>query len=131
MTIDKLAWIYISDKRLLSSRSRGRKKYYIPGGKREAEESDEDALFREIFEECNVHLTRGSLNYFGTFHAQADSHAEGIVVQMTCYMAQYEGILSPGAEIEELVWLTFDDLSKVSRVDQEIMGVLYAQGLIL
>ena len=44
--IDKLAWIYIQDKRILSTRSKGKDTYYIPGGKREAGETDHEALLR-------------------------------------------------------------------------------------
>lgn len=52
--IDKLAWIAIDNKMVLSTRSFGKDKFYIPGGKREAGESDEQALLREIKEELNV-----------------------------------------------------------------------------
>jgi len=36
--IDKLAWIEIKDGKILSTKSFGKEKYYIPGGKREAAE---------------------------------------------------------------------------------------------
>lgn len=35
MTIDKIAWIHLENGAILSSRSRGKDVYYIPGGKRE------------------------------------------------------------------------------------------------
>jgi len=44
--IDKLAYIHIVDRKILSTRSKGKTKYYIPGGKREAGETDWQALFR-------------------------------------------------------------------------------------
>jgi hypothetical protein len=40
--IDKLAWIHIVDRQILSTRSKGKDTYYIPGGKREGDESDHD-----------------------------------------------------------------------------------------
>ena len=49
--IDKLAWLTFKDQQLLCARSHGKHIYYIPGGKREAGESDEAALMREIEEE--------------------------------------------------------------------------------
>ena len=58
--IDKLAWIHIEDGRILVTRTTGRKKYYIPGGKREAGESDAQALIREIKEELSVALELAS-----------------------------------------------------------------------
>ena len=33
--IDKIAWIRLEDGAILSSRSRGKDVYYLPGGKRE------------------------------------------------------------------------------------------------
>lgn len=69
--IDKLAWIELKDKTILSTKSFGKDKYYIPGGKREAGESDKQALIREIEEELNVIVDSSTLIYIGTFEAQA------------------------------------------------------------
>ena len=49
--IDKIAWIELADGKILSTRSRGKDVYYLPGGKREPGESDIDALVRELREE--------------------------------------------------------------------------------
>lgn len=38
--IDKLAWVYLKDKMILSTRSKRNDTYYIPGGKRETDEWD-------------------------------------------------------------------------------------------
>lgn len=42
--IDKLAFIDLKNKKLLSTLSKGKDKWYIPGGKREDGETDEQAL---------------------------------------------------------------------------------------
>ncbi|MFI9597344.1 hypothetical protein [Nonomuraea sp. NPDC052265] len=39
-TIDKIAWIHLDNGKILSTRSRGKNAYYIPGGKREPGETD-------------------------------------------------------------------------------------------
>lgn len=122
--IDKLAWIYIRDRKILSTRSIGKDAYYFPGGKREPGESDETALIREIREELTVILEPDSLKFFGRFEAQAHGHAEGIMVVMTCYLADYQGQLSAAAEIEEIAWLTYADKDKTSAVDQIIFDHL-------
>ena len=49
--IDKIAWIRLADGKILSTRSRGKDVYYLPGGKREAGETDVQTLVREIREE--------------------------------------------------------------------------------
>lgn len=115
--IDKLAFIEIQNQKVLSTRSKGKDKYYIPGGKREQGESDHQALIREIKEELNVELQEDSLNYIGTFTAQAHGHAEGILVQMTCYEGEYIGDLKASSEIAEFVWLDSNDMDDISPVD--------------
>ena len=122
--IDKLAWIEIKDKKILSTLSKGKQKYYIPGGKRETGETDHQTLLREIKEELDVDLIENSLQYFGTFQSQADGHAKGIEVKMTCYTGNYQGTLKASSEIEKIVWLTYEDIENVSPVDQIIFNFL-------
>lgn len=128
--IDKLAWIEIIDRKILVARSKGKDAFYIPGGKREAGENDQEALIREIEEELSVTLHSDSLKYYGTFSAQAHGHSEGIVVQMTCYEGSYEGELKAAAEIEEVAWLPFEEMDKTSHVDKIIFHDLRSKGLL-
>lgn len=128
--IDKIAWLHLHEGRLLSTRSRGKDRYYIPGGKREAGETDQQTLLREIKEELTVDLDPASLAHAGTFTAAAHGHAAGVLVQMTCYRARYTGTLRPAAEIAEVVWLTYRHRPEVSPVDQLIFDWLRAQGLL-
>lgn len=123
--IDKIAWIRLEDGAILSSRSRGKDVYYLPGGKREAGESDIDTLVREIREELSVAIVPDSIEHVGTFHAQAHGHPEGTTVRMTCYSADYRGVLQPDNEIEEIVWLTYADRHRVAPVDQIIFDHLH------
>ncbi|MBO9732644.1 MAG: NUDIX domain-containing protein [Chitinophaga sp.] len=128
--IDKLAWIEIVNREILSTKSFGKQKYYIPGGKREENESDEQAICREVLEELSVELEVPSLKFIGTFEAQADGHPEGVYVKMTCYSASYKGILKESAEIENFSWLKYADKDKVSEVDKLIFDFLKQQDLI-
>ena len=128
--IDKLAWIHINNKKILSTRSKGKTKFYIPGGKREQGESDETALIREIKEELTVDLIPSTIQFMGNFQAQADSHPDGIQVLMQCYFADFKGQLKVAAEIEEMAWLTNDDRDKISPVDQLIFDYLFEKGLL-
>ncbi|MBD1395956.1 NUDIX domain-containing protein [Pontibacter sp. JH31] len=128
--IDKLAWIEIRDGKILSTRSKGRTKYYFPGGKRELGESDFEALSREINEELSVSLIEDSTRFLGIFQAQADSHPDGVQVQMTCYTGAYTGTIAADSEIEEVVWLTYQDRAAVSPVDQIIFDWLKEKQLI-
>ncbi|AZA80751.1 DNA mismatch repair protein MutT [Chryseobacterium lactis] len=130
VVIDKLAWIELKNKSILSTKSYGKDKYYIPGGKREAGENDEQALMREINEELNVEIDRSTIEYIGTFEAQAHGHAEGIIVKMTCYAAKYSGELKASSEIEEMKWLSYSDKDKTSEVDKIIFYYLHNNNLL-
>lgn len=128
--IDKLAWIEIKDKTVLSTRSYGKDKYYIPGGKREKGETDGQALIREIKEELNVELDKNTLQFVGEFKAQAHGHPEGTIVQMTCYTGAYTGTIQATSEIEEVIWLTYADKDKIAPVDKLIFDYLKGKELI-
>ena len=128
--IDKLAWILIHNKTILSTRSHGKDKYYIPGGKREQGESDIQALCREIKEELSVNLNIDTIEFLGEFQAQAHGHPAGTIVKMTCYTATYTGDLLPDSEIEELVWPNHADKDKIAEVDKLIFDYLKERSLI-
>ncbi len=112
--IDKLAWIYIKDGKFLTVRSKGKVLFYLPGGKRELGESDEQALVREIKEELSVDLCLNTIHYANTFVAQADGKESGVSVQLTCYFAEFTGELAADAEIEELKFVDQTDLNVCS-----------------
>jgi ADP-ribose pyrophosphatase YjhB (NUDIX family) len=128
--IDKLAFIELKDRKVLETCSYGKDKWYIPGGKRDANETDEQALIREVKEELLVDLMPGTINHYGTFEAQAHGKPEGTVVRMTCYTAQYQGELMPSAEVEKMDWFDYSKRDMVSTVDQLIFDDLKAKNLI-
>jgi 8-oxo-dGTP diphosphatase len=126
--IDKIAFIEIQKGKILSTKSKGKTKYYIPGGKRENGESDEQTLIREIAEELSVAIIPNTAEYIGTFSAQSDGEKEGINVIMTCYKAKYSGTLKANSEIEEIKWLNYNDLGIISEVDKKIFSFLNEKG---
>lgn len=130
MVIDKVALIHIRSKQILTTLSKGKSKYYIPGGKREIGENDEQVLCREIKEELNVDILKEDIKYFATFIAQSDGDAEGIVVKMTCYFADFKGELQANSEIELFDWFTSKDLEKISEVDKLIYSELKRRDII-
>ena len=128
--VDKVAWIHIVDRRVLSARSRGKDTFYFPGGKREPGESDHECLVREVREELEVELIAETLEYIGQFEAQAHGKSAGVLVRMPCYAGQYRGALAAASEIEELAWLGFADRHTSSPVDQLIFAWLKERDLI-
>ena len=129
--IDKIAYLYLSDGKILSSRSKGKDTWYIPGGKREGTETDIETLVREIKEELSVNIKPETAKLYGVFEAQAHGHAEGVVVRMTCYTAEFKGELIAASEIEELRWLTSSDQDIISPVDKLIFSDLKSKGLLM
>lgn len=128
--IDKLAFIELQDRKVLETKSRGKDIWYIPGGKREPGENDEQALVREIKEELNVDIDPTTIVYYGTFEAQAHGKPEGTIVRMTCYQAKYRGQLTPSAEVELMDWFDYSKKELTSPVDHLIFDDLKTKNLI-
>lgn len=128
--IDKLAWVRVEEGRLLGVRSRGKDAFFLPGGKREPDEADVDALVREVTEELSVTLRRDSLEALHVFEAQAHGQPEGVLVRMTCFTGDYDGALTTAAEIEELAWLGVADRERMSLVTQIIFDWVRSRGML-
>lgn len=128
--IDKIAFIYIKDGKILSTLSKGKDTYYIPGGKREGLEKDEETLIRECKEELTIDIIKDTIKYYGTFEAQAHGKSEGILVKMTCYRADFSGEIKASSEIQEIRWLDYGNLDIISPVDKLIFKDLYEKNLI-
>ncbi|MEM1136672.1 MAG: TIGR00730 family Rossman fold protein [Bacteroidota bacterium] len=128
--IDKIAYIKIKDGRILCAKSKGKHKFYLPGGKREEGETDEATLIRESEEELSIHIVPSTITYMGTFIAQADGKPKGVLVKMTCYSAQYKGTITACSEIDEIKWLNYKDIDLVSEVDKKIFKFLKEEGVL-
>ena len=128
--IDKLAWLYLHEGKLLVARSKNKAAFYIPGGKRELNETDEQALVREIKEEVSVDLIPDSIQYAQTFTAQADGKNAGVNVRLTCYFADYKGELKADAEIEEIVFAGAQDKLIFSAATIKVIDWLKEQKLL-
>ncbi len=128
--IDKLAFIEIRDRKILETCSYGKDKWYIPGGKREGNETDQEALIREVKEELLVDIISETIMPYGIFEAQAHGKPEGTIVRMSCYTAKYKGELTPSAEVEKMDWFDYAKRNDVSPVDQLIFDDLKEKNLI-
>jgi 8-oxo-dGTP pyrophosphatase MutT (NUDIX family) len=126
LVLDKVAWVRVNDEgRVLVARNHGRDVYYFPGGRRELGETDVDTLLREVAEELSVAVLAATASHFGTYEIVTQADA---VARMTCYLAGYEGILTPDNEIAEMAWMTYADRARVSPLDQLVFDDLRARG---
>jgi 8-oxo-dGTP pyrophosphatase MutT (NUDIX family) len=128
--IDKLALVEIKNRRLLMALSKGKDKWYIPGGKREGKETDIQALIREIKEEMNVDIDSCSAKFFNTYVAEAHDKPKGTLVRVICFTASYSGQPSPSAEIEKLAYLSHCQRHLTPPLGVIILNDLKAKGLI-
>jgi len=129
--INKIAFIYIKDNKVLSSLSKGKDTYYIPGGKKENNETDEETLIRECKEELTIDIIKNTIKYYGAFEEQAHGKDDGVLVKVTCYTAEFNGEITPSSEIEEVMWLDYSNLNvKISPVNRLILKDLYDKHLI-
>lgn len=90
--------------RVLLVRKRGTTAFMQPGGKREAGETDVDALVREIDEELGCQALADSARALGTFECAA-ANEPGFTVQAAVYAIDVVGSVSIKAEIDEMVWV--------------------------
>ena len=127
VVIDTVAWVRLENGRILCARPRGKGVFYVPGGKREGAESDQQTLLREIAEELTVALRPGTVRHVGTYEAD---HPGEAVVRMSCYTGDYTGTLTASSEIDELAWFSYADRPRVPPVDQLLFDDLNAAGVL-
>lgn len=105
-TKTRIVAIIIKDGKLLMLKGRGYNELWTPGGKIEQGESDEDCLRRELNEEIGVKII--NLKFFKKYSGKSFYHPNQITIQKI-YIVSVSGNITPGAEIEDFVWLSKDD----------------------
>ena len=102
----------------------------MPGGKREAGESDWAALSREVQEELSVTLVQATLIETLTIVESAHGYSKSTQVRMKCFQADYVGELNPAAEIEAITWLSYTDRARCAPAAQRVLEYLHTCQLI-
>lgn len=102
-TLTSVGWVHVREGRLLAVRTRGRDRFYLPGGKPEPGETEEEALVREVREELGVELA----DVRPAFTVEAPAHGLAVETELTmrCFSATPIGEPRPAQEIAELAWL--------------------------
>jgi len=132
MLIDKVGLFIIKDGKVLFARSKGKKSFYIPGGKREMGETDEECLKREIMEELGSGIVENSLQLYRVFyctHPKSDG-TDGIL-KLTLYFGTLTDKPKASREIEELKWFTSKDEEGMTLMGHLFMESLFFAGRIL
>jgi 8-oxo-dGTP diphosphatase len=128
--IDSVALVAIAERKVLVAMSRGKDRWYLPGGKREPGETDEQALRREIREELGVHLRSDTIRHIGTYEGIAHGQPSGTRVRMACHAGRWTGEPRAAGEVERIAFLGFDQVGDTAPVVQDVFRDLRARGLI-
>lgn len=78
----------------------------MPGGKKDEGEDNLKALIREIKEEINVKIDPKTVDFYGTFEAQAYGKDMGVMVRVHCYTASHSGEVQSSSEIDEVAYFS-------------------------
>jgi 8-oxo-dGTP pyrophosphatase MutT (NUDIX family) len=98
------ALISRDDGHVLLVRKRATESFMQPGGKIEAGEHPQAALRRELSEELGIEVDPNEMIYVGRYTAPA-AHELGRLVDAEIFRVAVARSVSPGAEIEEILWL--------------------------
>jgi 8-oxo-dGTP pyrophosphatase MutT (NUDIX family) len=129
--IHAVGLVHVADGRLLVVRPVDKGAFYLPGGKPEAGETDEQAVRREVFEELGVGVT--ALTPFGRYVAPAYGEGPDAIVDLMCYGGELVGEPQPAAEVAELAHVTVGEYAahtETAPAIHRLLDDLYAAGLV-
>lgn len=133
-TFETVALIHVRFSKILLVSSRGRKAFYLPGGKINEGEEYIDALIREVKEEISVDLIPESIKAFGVFEALAHDKPIGMRVRTHCYAAESHGDIKKNNEIENMQFFSHDqffEMSETAPVVRLVVKDLKEKGIII
>jgi len=108
--IDKVGAIIIRDKRMLIVREEDIDVFFIPGGGRKGNESDEEVLIREMMEEIGARIK--NMKFYREFAAKASR--ENDMVTVKAYFCNIGEEPVPSGEIGEIRWIGRDDYKNIN-----------------
>ena len=129
--IRKSALLLIRDRKILVTRSYGHDIYLSPGGKPEGNETDEQALAREIMEELGAEVDFSVTELYAKYE-DAAANDPNAIIQLTLFRGEVIGDIKPSGEIEEIRWVDsrFDQSRLASIIRKSIIPSLVEKGLI-
>lgn len=131
--IYKVSGIIIRERQVLATRSKGKSFYIQPGGKPEGNETDAQAVIRELREEMGIEVSEDNLEVIGTYYAEAAGQ-NGKRLKLVAYLVKnFTGIPQPQSEVEEIRGFTSqlpDGVELASILKHDIIPELKARDMI-
>jgi ADP-ribose pyrophosphatase YjhB (NUDIX family) len=121
-----VGWVHVVAGELLAVRTRGRDRFYLPGGKPELGETLIEAVTREVFEELGVVLERAVPAF--VVEDEAHGFSQPTRVRLTCFTGPARGEPQPAAEIAELAWLRPTDRHRAAPAVQQVLDRVFGPG---
>jgi len=118
--INSVAWVYQKNNKVLCVKSKGKDKFFIPGGKLDHNESNEAALQREIYEELSLTLLPETISYFITIKEVAYG-LDNTLVNMHCFTGNFLGKIQVNSEIETFMWISLDNIDLCAPAAQRVL----------
>lgn len=128
--LDVVAWVQVHEGRMLAVRSRGRDLLYLPGGKREAGETDWSALSREVREELALELDAATFRELGVVRAPAHDQPDHVHVRMACFTAAYRGDIAATNEVDEFHYVAPADRDLLAPAARAALDLARTRGLL-
>lgn len=101
--------LYVKNNYILLVKVRNNEKYYLPGGKIEANENNLDALIRELKEELNIKLSKETFKFVCSVEDVAYPDNQNSVL-LNCYYSDVSNYdLIKSNEITDIKMLSFED----------------------
>ena len=101
-------------------RTRGRDRFYLPGGKPEPGETLAEAVRREVREEIDAVLDDAELAF--VVEDEAHGFSRPTRVRLTCFTGSLTGDPRPANEIAELAWLSWADRHRAAPAVQQVLS---------
>jgi 8-oxo-dGTP pyrophosphatase MutT (NUDIX family) len=124
MKMQTVGLLVVRDRKLLLAFSNNKQCFYLPGGKKDSDETAEQALCREIKEELNVKLQEKNLKYYMHISAPAYGEMNGTVMEQDCYFVDESIEPKACAEIGGLKFFSVQDyLSESNQAPGAVMAL--------
>ncbi len=128
--IDRIAWIYIREGKVLFLKGSDSIGYSLPGGARKPESSDAALLAGYLTQLLGIVAETEGITYLGTYESRLGALPPAAFIRQHCYAMPFSGTLQPASGLEGMHWIGYTDRAILSGADIKILEALYEKGLI-